>query len=185
LAQKHNLKVHMDGARIFNAAVALGVDLREMTRSVDTVCFCLSKGLACPVGSVLCGPKDFINEARRYRKMVGGGMRQAGVLAAAGLYALDHMVARLADDHANARRLAEGLAQLPGAHLDLASVQSNIVIFDLTSTRLSPPAFLAAMAERGIKFNSVIGPRFRLVTHYGIEAADVDLALSAFRAVLC
>lgn len=183
LASRHGVKIHMDGARIFNAAVALGVDAAGLTRSVDTVCFCLSKGLACPVGSVLCGPKDFIDEARRYRKMVGGGMRQAGILAAAGIVALNEMVERLADDHDNARRLAAGLAVLPGIRLNPDAVQTNIIVFDVDPDRLKPAEFHRAMCDRGIKFNAVGGPRFRLVTHYGIEREDVDFALEAFRAI--
>jgi threonine aldolase len=185
LARRYHLQVHLDGARIFNAAVALGVNVKELTRGVDSVCFCLSKGLACPVGSVLAGPRAFIDEARRYRKMVGGGMRQAGVLAAAGLVALREMIDRLADDHANARRLAEGLAAIPGIEVNLDSVQSNIVMFDLTSPKWTTESFRAAMNARGIKFNPPLALRqFRLVTHYGIEKDDIDLALKAFRDVI-
>ncbi len=183
LARRYRLKVHMDGARIFNASVALGVDASVLTRSVDSVNFCLSKGLACPVGSVLCGPKDFIDTARRYRKMVGGGWRQAGVLAAAGLVALDTMVERLADDHQNARRLAEGLANLSGYEVDMDSVQTNIIVFRWTATNLESAAFHAAMKSHGILFNDTGPGTFRLVTHYGIEPADVDASLAAFRDV--
>lgn len=185
LARRYRLQVHLDGARIFNAAVALGVSAKDLSRSVDSVCFCLSKGLACPVGSVLAGSRAFIDEARRYRKMVGGGMRQAGVLAAAGLVALREMIDRLADDHANARRLAEGLAAIPGIEVNLDSVQSNIVMFNLTSPKWTTESFHAAMKARGIKFNPPIALRqFRLVTHYGIEKDDIDLALKAFREVV-
>lgn len=184
LARRYNLKTHLDGARIFNAKVALGVDVKEITRSMDSVCFCLSKGLACPVGSVLAGSQAFIEEARRYRKMVGGGMRQAGVLAAAGLTALKEMVDRLAEDHANARRLAEGLAEIPGIEVNLDSVQSNIVMFDLIAPKWAAESFHAAMKARGVRFNPVVARRFRLVTHYGIETSDVELALKAFREVI-
>ena len=184
LAHKHNLKVHLDGARIFNASVALGVDVKELTRSVDSVCFCLSKGLACPVGSVLCGSKEFIDEARRYRKMVGGGMRQAGVLAAAGLVALDEMIDRLADDHANARRLAEGLTDIPGLEVNLDSVQSNIIVFDLTAPEWTTENFHAAMKEKGLNFNPIAEKQFRLVTRYGVETSDIDVTLDAFREVI-
>lgn len=184
LARRHSLKVHLDGARIFNASVALGVEAKALTRSVDSVGFCLSKGLACPVGSVLCGSKEFIDEARRYRKMVGGGMRQAGVLAAAGLVALDEMIDRLADDHANARRLAEGLAEIPGIEVNLDSVQSNIIVFDLTTPELTAEGFLAAMKDKGISFSVIAGKQFRLVTHYGVEASDIDAALDVFRKVI-
>ena len=129
VAHGANVPVHLDGARLFNAAVALRRDAREFTRDVDSVTFCVSKGLAAPVGSVVCGSRVFITRARRVRKMVGGGMRQAGVIAAAGIVALETMVDRLAEDHANALRLAEGIAKLPGLRVDLASVQTNIVIF--------------------------------------------------------
>jgi threonine aldolase len=181
LARRYQLKVHMDGARIFNASVALGVDPRVLTRSVDSVNFCLSKGLACPVGSVLCGSKAFIDSARRYRKMVGGGWRQAGVLAAAGLVALDTMVERLADDHHTARRLAEGLASLPAYRVDMDSVQTNIVVFQWVAKHIEPAAFQALMKSRGILFNDSGPSSFRLVTHYGIDTADIDGALVAFR----
>jgi threonine aldolase len=184
LARRNGLKMHMDGARLFNASVALSVDPSVLTRSVDSVCFCLSKGLACPVGSVLCGSKDFVATARRYRKMLGGGWRQAGVLAAAGLVALDKMVDRLADDHRTARRLAEGLAALPAYAVDMESVQTNIVMFELKAARLEPAAFQAAMKARGVLFNSSGPRRFRLVTHYGFEMADVDAALAALRDVV-
>src|SRR5262245_8606862 len=127
-ARERGLRVHLDGARLFNAAVALRRDAREFARSVDSVTFCLSKGLAAPVGSVVCGSADFVARARRWRKMLGGGMRQAGVIAAAGLVALEHMIGRLAEDHANARALAYALARLPGLALDLPTVQTNIVI---------------------------------------------------------
>jgi threonine aldolase len=183
LARRYHLKAHMDGARIFNAAVSLGVHVNEIARSMDSICFCLSKGLACPVGSVLAGTQSFIDEARRYRKMVGGGMRQAGVLAAAGLVALREMIDRLADDHSNARLLAEGLAGIPGIQVDLDSVQSNIVIFDLTAPKWAPEAFHAAMSATGVKFNCVLARQFRLVTHYGIDAGDIELALKSFRQV--
>ena len=184
VARRHDLRVHMDGARIFNASVALGVDAKVLTRSVDSVCFCLSKGLACPVGSVLCGSKAFIDEALRYRKMVGGGMRQAGVLAAAGLVALDQMVDRLAEDHANARRLAEGLAELAELEINLDSVQSNIVVFRLVSSAWTTEAFHAAVLAKGVPFNVVSDRQFRLVTHYGVTAADADHVLNVFGQVL-
>ena len=130
-AHRHGLRVHLDGARIFNAAVALGVPAADIAASADTVTFCLSKGLSCPIGSVFCGSRESVQEARRWRKRVGGGMRQVGVLAAAGLFALDHMVDRLAEDHANARTLAEGLSELPGVICDLERVQTNLVYFEL------------------------------------------------------
>ena len=183
LAHQKGLQLHLDGARIFNAAVALRVDARELTRGVDSVCFCLSKGLACPIGSVLCGPRDFIAEARRYRKMVGGGMRQVGVLAAAGLVALDQMIDRLAEDHENARYLAEGLAALAGIHVNLESVQTNIVMFDWVSGKTPAADLLPRFLEKGVRFIQLGERRFRLVTHYGIDRSDIDYALEVFRAV--
>lgn len=134
LAHAHDIRLHIDGARIYNAAVALGVDVKELTRHADSVTFCLSKGLSAPVGSVLCGTKDFIRLARKRRKMIGGGMRQAGVLAAAGIVALEQQVDQLREDHANARKLAEGIARTPGLSVNLASVQTNMVYFDLNET---------------------------------------------------
>src|SRR5438128_4526843 len=133
VAHRAGFPVHLDGARVFNAAVALGVDVRELTGPVDSVMFCLSKGLSAPVGSMLAGKRDFIERARRARKMLGGGMRQAGVLAAAGLCSLNEMVARLAEDHANARRLVLGLDGAPGLHIDLERVETNMVFADLQS----------------------------------------------------
>jgi threonine aldolase len=177
LARARNLRVHTDGARIFNAAVALGMPVHEFTQFTDTISFCLSKGLSAPVGSLLCGPRDFIAEARRQRKMVGGGMRQAGILAAAGIVALETMIDRLADDHANARRLAEGLASIPGIALDPARIKTNIVFFDVTSGMTA-----RQLAERAARDGALIGVngerRIRAVTHYGIERADIETALS-------
>ena len=186
LAEQHNLKVHLDGARIFNAAVALGVDVKAITQYVDSVTFCLSKGLSAPVGSVICGPPDFIAQARRYRKMLGGGMRQAGVLAAAGIVALEKMIDRLAEDHANARRLAEGLADMPGVVVDLDRVQTNILFFNLTSeVKVSNDVIVQRMLEHHIKILDG-GParRFRFVTHAWIDRGDIDQTLLAFKAAL-
>ena len=184
LARRYGLAVHLDGARIFNAAIALGVDVKELTRDVDSVLFCLSKGLSAPVGSVVCGSKAFIAEARRNRKIVGGGMRQAGIIAAAGIVALEQMVDRLADDHANARRLAEGLAETLGLFVDLDRVQTNIVIFELRSNRLTPAEFVAKLAERGVKLLAIGGRKLRAVTHYGIEGEDIEAALAIIHQVM-
>jgi len=184
LADRHGLSVHLDGARIMNAAVALGAPPAELTQDVDSVSFCLSKGLAAPVGSLVCGTSQFIREARRNRKLLGGGMRQAGVLAAAGIVALETMVDRLAEDHANARRLAEGLAMLPGVLLDPEQIHTNIVIFGLRPTAISPQQLVAGLAARGVRLNA-IGPRqLRAVTHYGIDSEDIDSALTAAKAIL-
>jgi threonine aldolase len=184
LARKHGLALHMDGARVFDAAVALGVEAAELVREVDTVMFCLSKGLSAPVGSVLCGSRDFIHEARRARKIVGGGMRQAGILAAAGIVALEEMVGRLAEDHANARRLAEGLAGLEGISLNLDSVHTNMIFFDLTAGRISAWEFVERLDREGVRLLN-LGPRtMRMVTHYGISAGDIDDALSVIKRVM-
>src|SRR5689334_349062 len=181
-AHAQGLRVHLDGARIFNASVALGVEASEIAATADTVTFCLSKGLACPVGSIFCGAEEDVEEARRWRKRLGGGMRQVGVLAAAGLIALDHMVDRLADDHANARTLAEGLSELRGVRCDLSRVQTNLVFFDLDS--MPAERFTAECAKRGLLSASVNAQRMRFVTHYGIEPEDVQEALKICEEVL-
>ncbi len=184
LAHSRHIAVHLDGARIFNAAIVLGVDVKELTRNVDSVSFCLSKGLSCPVGSLVCGSADFIAEARRNRKMVGGGMRQAGIIAAAGVVALEQMIDRLAEDHVNARRLAEGLAEIAGLSVDLERVQTNMVYFDLLDGGLEPDQFLAGLREGGVKVSSPGPRRYRAVTHYGIEAEDIEKALAVVQHVM-
>ncbi len=183
LAVRHDLKVHLDGARIFNASVALGVDVRTLTADADTVTFCLSKGLSCPIGSVLCGTVETIGRARKIRKMLGAGMRQAGIIAAAGIYALENMVDRLEEDHANARRLAEGLAPLPGLKIDLTKVQSDILIFEVTG-EITAEEFASRMAQENVRFNPLGPAQVRMVTHYGIEQSDIDAAIDAARRVL-
>jgi threonine aldolase len=183
LAHRHDAVLHVDGARIFNAAVALGVPVADLTGPVDTVTFCASKGLAAPVGSVLCGAQDVIDRARRWRKMVGGGMRQAGVIAAGALYGLEHMIDRLADDHALARRLAEGLAEIPGIGIDLDRIQTDIVILDVAPSGHAAEAIMAALAARGVLTTGFGGSLVRMMTHYGIEAADIEQALMVTRAV--
>jgi threonine aldolase len=184
LARSHDLAVHLDGARIFNAAVALGVDVRELTRPVDSLSFCLSKGLAAPVGSVICGSKDFIRKAWRARKILGGGMRQAGIIAAAGIVALDRMTDRLREDHDNASRLAQGIAQIEGLSVDLARVQTNIVYFDIARAGLDADELVSRLAGQGVKVLSVSSTRLRAVTHYGITAADIEQSLTALAAVM-
>ncbi len=183
LAHEHGLSVHLDGARVFNAAVALGVPAVALCEKVDTVSFCLSKGLSAPVGSLLCGSRELIQRARRLRKMLGGGMRQAGILAAAGIVALETMVERLRDDHANARRLAERMAAMPGIRLDLDTVVTNIVRFDLAAG-LSPEEFTAKCLERGVKVSALGGPQFRVVTNRMVSGDDVDEAAEVLEAVL-
>jgi threonine aldolase len=178
VAHSAGARVHLDGARIFNAAVALEVPASELVKDVDDISFCLSKALSCPVGSVLCGSREFIAEALKWRKMVGGGMRQAGVLAAAGLVALDSMVERLADDHANAGRLAQGLANIDGLSLDPDTIYSNIVIFDVDPAVGSAGQLISALAQEGVQVSSPGPQSIRMVTHRHIESADVEEALS-------
>jgi len=184
VADRHGLRMHLDGARIFNAAVALGVDASELAAPFDSVQFCFSKGLAAPVGSAIVGSKEFIDRARRNRKIVGGGMRQAGTIAAAAVVALEQMVDRLADDHANARRLAEGLAEIPGVAIDPATVETNIVIFGLSASNIAIADVVSGLAAEGIKMNAISPTQFRAVTHYGIERDDIDAALIAFGKVM-
>lgn len=177
LAHAHGLKVHLDGARIFNAAIALGVPARVLTENVDSISFCLSKGLSAPVGSLLCGSKDFIEQARKFRKMLGGGMRQAGIIAAAGIVALETMIDRLGQDHANAKRLAQGLAGIKGITLAQDNIPTNIVMFEL-STDLSAGEFIEGLEKVGAKVGSRGGNLFRAVTHRMVSSSDVDEALT-------
>ena len=184
-AHKHGLVVHMDGARVFNAAAALAADVKELTGPVDSVTFCLSKGLCAPVGSVLCGPRDFIHKARRVRKHLGGGMRQVGVIAAAGIVALEKMTRRLGEDHARARTLAEGLSELPAVIPDPGTPATNMIFFDLAADApLTGMRLERAMQAHGILLHSVGERRVRLVTHYWIDDAAIERALQAFRVEL-
>jgi len=183
IAHEHDVPVHMDGARIFNAAAALGLPASEIAAEVDTVQSCLSKGLAAPVGSLVAGSASFIARARNNRKLLGGAMRQVGVLAAAGLVALDEMIDRLPEDHSRARELAEGLAAIPGVEIDLDSVQTNIVIFRPPS-QLTAAAVIAALADRGIRISDYGARGLRLVTHYQIDDAAIATALRALTAVM-
>lgn len=182
-AHERGLSVHLDGARLFNAAVALKIEVSELTRHVDSVQFCLSKGLAAPVGSVVCGREGFIRRARRARKILGGGMRQAGVIAAAGIIALEHMVHRLEEDHANARMLAEGLDSFPHIAIEPARVQTNIVIFRLRNG-LSDEEFIARLREHGVLMGDMGGGIIRAVTHYGIDAEDIATTLGVVEKIL-
>ena len=178
VAHAAGASVHLDGARLFNAAVALEVPAKELVKDVDDVSFCLSKALSCPVGSVLCGTREFIDRANKWRKMVGGGMRQAGVLAAAGLVALDSMIDRLADDHANARRLAQGLANIDGLTVDPDSIHTNIVIFEVDPS-LGPSAkLIGALGAEDVKVSSPSPTAIRMVTHRHISSEDVEETLS-------
>lgn len=185
LAHSKGLRVHLDGARIFNAATALGVDPRALTAPVDTVQFCFSKGLAAPVGSMLCGPRETIDRAKKVRKMLGGAMRQAGVIAAACIVALESMRERLVDDHVNARRLADGLADLEAIAIDPARVETNIVAFGF-QPGINGERFRDACAAEGLRLSSYGGnwQKLRMVTHYGLDRTDVDAALSIIRRAL-
>ncbi|MFQ5672381.1 MAG: low-specificity L-threonine aldolase [Nitrospinales bacterium] len=183
-AKQHALKVHLDGARIFNAAAALAVDVAELTRHADSVMFCLSKGLSAPVGSLICGSREFIGRARKIRKMVGGGMRQAGHLAAAGIVALDQLVDRLKQDHDHAKKLAHGLAAIAGIELALDRVQTNIVFFSLNHPRVTPETFLRELETRQVKL-FMTGPAiFRAVLHREVSEEQVDCVLDAVGAIL-
>lgn len=184
-AHAHSLVLHLDGARIFNAAISLNVQVSSLTRSVDSVTFCLSKGLCAPVGSVLCGSKAFIDKARRLRKMLGGGMRQAGILAAAGLVALDNMIERLAEDHERARLLAKGLAEVPGLRLDKGTPYTNMVYLALSpEVRLDAPAIVKAMEKQGILIGDTGKRTFRLVTHHDVDDEAVAACIEAFQKVM-
>jgi len=171
------LKVHMDGARVFNAAAACGHTVREIAAKCDSVMFCLSKGLGAPAGSMLVGTREAIDRGRRLRKRLGGGMRQVGVLAAAGLIALDEMPQRLGEDHANARLLAEGFKQIPGIDVDLATVETNIVIFDVSGTGIAAPEISARLKARGVLINAVNPRLMRAVTHFDAGRAACETAL--------
>ena len=178
VAHEAGVPVHLDGARIFNAAIALEVPAAELVREVDDLSFCLSKSLSCPVGSVLVGSQEFINNARRWRKMLGGGMRQAGVLAAAGLVALDTMVDRLAEDHQNARRLAHGLANIDGLNVDPEQIQTNIVFFEVDTKLGTAADMIAALERQDIKVSYPGKQSIRMVTHRHITPEDIEEALS-------
>ncbi|MFN2480886.1 MAG: low specificity L-threonine aldolase [Pyrinomonadaceae bacterium] len=182
-AHATGLPVHLDGARIFNAAAAQNETVAALARPADSVMFCLSKALGAPVGSMLLGTREFIEEARAWRKLLGGGMRQVGVLAAAGLVALEETPQKLHDDHANARRLAEGLAELPGVKIDPEKVVTNIVIFDVAGTGIAADAVCARLAERQV-LASGFGTSIRMVTHYDVSREGVETALAALREVI-
>lgn len=190
LAHERGMKVHLDGARIFNAALALGIAASELVRPVDSVMFCLSKGLSAPVGSLLVGSRDFIRRAHRLRKALGGGMRQAGVLAAAGIVALEQMVDRMAEDHENSKLLARGLVDYPQIDVNVERVVTNMVMFSVRNARQEPlneaetMLFLAKAQEHGALMGSIGEGRIRAVTHYGIEARDIDAALNGIRRAL-
>jgi threonine aldolase len=182
VARRHGLRTHLDGARLMNAVVATGVSARDYAAPFDSAWIDFTKGLGAPVGAAVAGSREFIAEAWRLKQQMGGAMRQAGIIAAGGIFALRHHVKRLSDDHANARRLAEGLAALPGVRLDPATVETNIVIFELTGA-LDAAAAVAALLARGVRMGAM-GPRaVRAVTHLDVSAEQVERALEAARAV--
>ena len=184
-AHERGLIVHMDGARIFNSAVVQGIEVSQLSGPVDSVTFCLSKGLGAPVGSVLCGSLEFINKARRIRKHLGGGMRQAGIIAAAGIVALESMVERLAEDHTRARALTAGLGTIPGILLDPGTPATNMIFFNLAdSVGLSTIQIENKLEEHGILAHASGPRRFRLVTHVGVDDRGVEQTVAAFRAIL-
>ena len=185
-AHLRGMRVHLDGARIFNAAAALGVEAKALVRDVDTVQFCFSKGLAAPVGSILCGDGETVAKARRVRKMLGGAMRQAGVIAAAALVGLEEMRDRLVEDHRNAQRFAQGLAEIPGVRIDPRRAVTNIVSFEIDPAVMDAGAFQKACAEKGLRVSRYLGnsPRLRAVTHLDVTRDDIDAALEIARGVL-
>ena len=174
IAKNHKIPLHIDGARIFNAALALDLQVKDLTENADSISFCLSKGLSCPVGSIICGKSNFISKVRHIRKGLGGGMRQAGVLAAAGILALDEMILRLKEDHLNARTLAEGIDSIKGLSVELDLVKTNIVYFEIDNNSNKTDKVILAMQEKGIKFFNVGSNRFRMVTNRGINNVDID-----------
>ena len=184
VAKNDSILVHVDGARIFNAAVSLDTSVAELTHEIDSVSFCLSKGLSAPAGSLLCGSEDFIYRARRNRKALGGGMRQAGILAAAGIIALENMTERIADDHQNARALAEGISDIKGISIDLDKIQTNIIYFSLDHPKIESSLFLDKMCEKNIHFFELGPSWYRLVTHNGISKDDVSNVVEEFHQLL-
>lgn len=184
VAHGHGTPLHIDGARLFNAAVALGVPAEELAAPADTITFCFSKGLGAPAGSVVCGTAEVIQRAREARKLFGGGMRQSGIIAAGCLYALDHNIERLAEDHAHARQIAETLAECPGITLDLASVQTNIIYFNVDRDDMTAPHVCRHLASHGITAGARDEHNIRFVTHLDISQGDTDLICEVLRDVL-
>ena len=183
LAQKHNLKIHIDGARIFNAAIALKLDVKDLLCEADSVMFCLSKGLSAPVGSIVCGSKNFIHKTRKWRKMVGGGMRQSGHLAAAGIIALNNLTDRLKKDHSNAQKLAQGLARIKRIVLKPELIKTNIIFFSLEHSNIKPETFLENLEAQGIKILMIHEGVFRIVLHREISETQVELVIKAMKEI--
>ena len=180
----NNLKLHLDGARIFNAAIALKTSVKELTKNVDSVSCCLSKGLSCPVGSLIMSNQDFINKSRRIRKALGGGMRQSGILAAGGEYALKHMVDRIEEDHANAQLLAKELSEINEIKIDLSKVYTNIIFFYLQNINLEDKGFISELSNNNIKIDSKGNRKFRIVTHYGIKKEDIHNVIKTIKKII-
>ncbi len=184
VARRHGLRAHMDGARLMNAAVASGVPAPQHTSGFDSVTLCLTKGLGCPVGALIAGDRAFIAEARRYKHMFGGAMRQAGIIAAAGLYALDHNIERLAEDHTNAKILARGLSEIPGIRIDLEDVETNIVFFDVGGAGVTAKEAVARLAERGVRMGATGRTLIRAVTHLDVSQAEIERSVEIAQEVL-
>ncbi|MGQ9617482.1 MAG: threonine aldolase family protein [Candidatus Aminicenantia bacterium] len=184
IADKHNLKIHLDGARIFNASIAKKIPVKEWTSLVDSVMFCLSKGLSAPIGSIVAGSKEFIDEARRLRKLLGGGMRQVGVIAAAGIVALEEMIERLEEDHTLAKKLAYALSEIKGIEIDPEGVETNIIIFKIKKEGLSAGEFVEKLIEKGILALSISENEVRFCTHKDVKERDVDRALKVIKEIM-
>jgi threonine aldolase len=184
IAEKHSIPVHMDGARIFNAALALGVDAKEIAACADSVMFCLSKGLAAPAGSMLAGSKEFIDRARKNRKLLGGGMRQIGILAAAGIIALEKMTGRLIEDHENAKYLADELSKLPGVKVKRDRLDIDMVFFELGEDIIKESVLVEKLYEKNIKINGLEGGEYRFVTHIGISKEDIDYVIACMKELI-
>lgn len=184
IAEKHSIPVHMDGARLFNAATALNVDVKEITSCADSVMFCLSKGLAAPIGSILAGEKKFIESARKKRKLMGGGMRQAGIIAAAGIIALEKMTSRLKEDHDNAKYFAEELSKIPGINVKLDRLDIDMIFFELSDEVISSKKLVQELYEKNIKINGIDNGEYRFVTHVGITRKDIDYVIKCIKDVI-
>ncbi|MGQ9645493.1 MAG: low-specificity L-threonine aldolase [Thermodesulfobacteriota bacterium] len=184
LARSKGLLVHLDGARLWNASVASGIEPHEYAQWADSVSVCLSKGLGAPIGSIVAGTKAFIDRVHRFRKMFGGGMRQAGIIAAAGIYALDHHIERLKEDHQNAKRLALGLKEIKAVSIDPEEVETNILIFDVAAAGMTPIQICDAIKKEGVLIHAIGKTQIRLVTHLDVSKEDVEAALKAFKRVL-
>src|SRR4030042_3653485 len=184
LAHDCRLNTHLDGARSFNAAISWNTDVKKLADGFDSVSFCLSKGLSAPIGSLICGKEEFIKEARRVRKALGGGMRQVGIIAAAGIVAMDNMIERLSEDHANARYLAEGIAEFKKISIELERVKTNIIYFNLVDAKIDTQLFLDAFDDQGVKIGKTGPHSFRMVTHYGINREHIEQVAKVFNAIL-